>query len=131
MATDIAARGLDVVALDLVVNFDVPGAADDYIHRVGRTARAEATGNAYTLIAPEEEGGLRAIERGIGQRIPRKTLPGFNYRQKSEGRFEVPLAERIAIIRARKSEERSRARAKAQRRPNGAKPVRRTNVVAG
>lgn len=131
VATDIAARGLDVVALDLVVNFDVPGAAEDYIHRVGRTARAEATGNAYTLIAPEEEGGLRAIERGIGQRIPRKTLPGFNYRQKSEGRFEVPLAERIAVIRARKSEERSRARAKAQSRSNRAKPVRRSNVVAG
>jgi ATP-dependent RNA helicase RhlE len=120
VATDIAARGLDVVALDLVVNFDVPGAAEDYIHRVGRTARAEATGNAYTLISPEEEGGLRAIERGIGQRIPRKTLPGFNYRQKSEGRFEVPLAERLAIIRARKSEERSRSRSKAQRRSNGA-----------
>jgi ATP-dependent RNA helicase RhlE len=130
VATDIAARGLDVVDLDLVVNFDVPGAAEDYIHRVGRTARAEATGNAYTLIAPEEEGGLRAIERGIGQRIPRKTLPGFDYRQKSEGRFEVPLTERIAIIRARKSEERSRARAKAQRLSNGTKPGRRTNVLA-
>jgi len=75
VATDIAARGLDVVALDLVVNFDVPGTAEDYIHRVGRTARAEATGNAYTLVAPEDEVGLRAIERGIGQRIPRKTLP--------------------------------------------------------
>jgi len=128
VATDVAARGLDVVALDLVVNFDVPGAAEDYIHRVGRTARAEATGNAYTLIAPEEEGGLRAIERGIGQRIPRKTLPGFDYRQKAQGRFEVPLAERNAIIRARKSEERSRARAKAQRRPDGAKRGRRSNV---
>jgi len=130
VATDVAARGLDVVALDLVVNFDVPGAAEDYIHRVGRTARAEATGNAYTLIAPEEEGGLRAIERGIGQRIPRKTLPGFDYRQKSEGRFEVPLAERIAAIRARKSEERSRARAKAKRRSNGPKRVRRSNARA-
>ena len=126
VATDIAARGLDVVALDLVVNFDVPGAAEDYIHRVGRTARAEATGNAYTLIAPEEEGGLRTIERGIGQRIPRKILPDFDYRQKSEGRFEVPLAERIAIIRARKSEERSRARAKAQRQSNGSKPQEST-----
>ncbi len=121
VATDIAARGLDVVALDLVVNFDVPGTAEDYIHRVGRTARAEATGNAYTLVAPEDEVGLRAIERGIGQRIPRKTLPGFNYRQKSEGRFEVPLAERIAIIRTRKREERSRSLAKAQRRSNEAK----------
>jgi ATP-dependent RNA helicase RhlE len=122
VATDIAARGLDVVALDLVVNFDIPGAADDYIHRVGRTARAEATGNAYTLVAPEDEIGLRAIERGIGRRIPRKTLPGFDYRQKSEGRFEVPLAKRPAIIRTRRLEERSRS--KAQRRMNEAKGVR-------
>ncbi len=118
VATDIAARGLDVVALDLVVNFDVPGAAEDYIHRVGRTARAEATGNAYTLVAPEDEGGLRAIERAIGRRIPRKTLPGFNYRQKAEGRFEVPLAERIAAIRSRKREERARARTHATLRAN-------------
>jgi len=131
VATDIAARGLDVVALDMVVNFDIPGDVEDYIHRVGRTARAEATGNAYTLVAPEEEGGLRAIERGIGQRIPRKTLPGFNYRQKSEGRFEVPIAERIALIRARKKEERSRAQAKAQRRANQACPATRSNELAG
>ena len=131
VATDIAARGLDVVALDLVVNFDVPGAAEDYIHRVGRTARAEAIGNAYTLVAPGEEVGLRAIERGIGRRIPRKTLTDFNYRQKSEGRFEVPLAERLAIIRTRKNEERSRSRSKAQGRPNQAKRVRRSNELAG
>jgi superfamily II DNA/RNA helicase len=88
-----------------------------------------ATGNAYTLVAPEDEVGLRAIERGIGQRIPRKTLTGFNYRQKSEGRFEVPLAERIAIVRARKIEERSRS--KSQRRSNEAKRVGRGNVPAG
>ena len=110
VATDIAARGLDVVALDMVVNFDVPGSAEDYIHRVGRTARAEATGNAYTLVAPEEEVGLRAIERGIGRRIPRRTLADFNYRQKSEGQLEVPLAERLAVIRARKQKERSRSK---------------------
>jgi len=129
VATDIAARGLDVVALDLVVNFDIPGAPDDYIHRVGRTARAEAIGNAYTLVAPEDEAGLRAIERGIGRRIPRKTLPGFNYRQKSEGRFEVPLAERHAIIHTRKLEE--RARSKAQRSSSEAKGVRRNSARAG
>ncbi len=131
VATDIAARGLDVVDLDLVVNFDVPGAPEDYIHRVGRTARAEATGNAYTLVAPGEEVGLRAIERGIGQRIPRKTLSGFNYRQKAEGRFEVPVAERLAVIRARKAEERSRSRAKAQRRANEANRGKRSNTPAG
>ena len=63
MATDIAARGIDVEALGHVVNFDVPMVPDDYIHRVGRTARAEATGEAFTFVSPEEESDLRAIER--------------------------------------------------------------------
>src|SRR5205814_2328648 len=67
VATDIAARGIDVEALSHVVNFDVPKVPDDYIHRVGRTARAEMTGDAFTFVAPEEEGDLRAIERAIGK----------------------------------------------------------------
>ncbi|MFI5210906.1 MAG: DEAD/DEAH box helicase, partial [Gemmatimonadales bacterium] len=71
VATDIAARGIDVEALGHVVNFDVPVAPDDYIHRVGRTARAEQTGEAFTFVAPEEEGDLRAIERAINHRLPR------------------------------------------------------------
>ena len=62
VATDIAARGIDVEELGHVVNFDVPVAPEDYIHRVGRTARAEATGEAFTFVAPEEEGDLRPIE---------------------------------------------------------------------
>ena len=70
VATDIAARGIDVEELGHVVNFDVPTSPEDYIHRVGRTARAEATGDAFTLVAPEEEGDLRAIERVVGRRLP-------------------------------------------------------------
>src|SRR5439155_7413468 len=79
VATDIAARGIDVTALGHVVNFDVPLVPDDYIHRVGRTARAELTGAAFTLFAPEEEGSLRGIEKAINQRLPRVTLPDFDY----------------------------------------------------
>ncbi len=116
VATDIAARGIDVEALGHVVNFDVPAVPEDYIHRVGRTARAEATGDAFTLVSPEEEGDLRGIERAVGKRLPRVTLPDFDYNAKPEGRFEVPLEERIAGIRARKAEERARAKAKAERR---------------
>ncbi len=116
VATDIAARGIDVEALGHVVNFDVPAAPEDYIHRVGRTARAELTGDAFTLVSPDEEGDLRGIERAVGKRLPRVTLPDFDYDAKPEGRFEVPLEERIAGIRARKAEERSRAKAKAERR---------------
>lgn len=120
VATDIAARGIDVEALSHVVNFDVPAVPEDYIHRVGRTARAEATGDAFTFVAPEEEGDLRAIERAIAKRLPRITVPGFDYGQKTGERFEVPIGERIAQIRARKAEERARAKAKAERKGQGA-----------
>ena len=68
VATDIAQRGIDVEALGHVVNFDVPAVAEDYIHRVGRTGRAEATGEAFTFVAPDEENELRAIERAISKR---------------------------------------------------------------
>jgi ATP-dependent RNA helicase RhlE len=116
VATDIAARGIDVEALSHVVNFDVPAVPEDYIHRVGRTGRAEATGDAYTFVAREEEGDLRAIERAIGRSLPRVTLPDFDYAARPQSKLEVPLAQRIAEIRARKAEERARARAKAERR---------------
>jgi ATP-dependent RNA helicase RhlE len=79
VATDIAARGIDVTALGHVVNFDVPHVAEDYIHRVGRTARAETTGSAFTLVSQEEEGDLRGIEKAIASRLPRVTLPDFDY----------------------------------------------------
>ena len=115
VATDIAARGIDISALSHVVNFDVPTVPEDYIHRVGRTARAEALGEALTLVSPAEEGDLRAIERAIGARIRRVTHPGFDYAMKSAERLEVPLAERIAAMRARKAEERARGRGKPER----------------
>ena len=126
VATDIAARGIDVEALGHVVNFDVPAAPEDYIHRVGRTARAEATGDAFTLVSPEEEGELRAIERAIGKRLPRVTVPDFDYNARPAARFEVPLAERIAAIRAKKAEDRARSHAKAARggAPSGKGPAR-------
>jgi ATP-dependent RNA helicase RhlE len=116
VATDIAARGIDVEALSHVVNFDVPNVPEDYIHRVGRTARAEMTGDAITFVAPDEEADLRAIERAIGKRLPRVTVPDFDYARKPAEKLEVPIHERIAAIRARKQEDRARAKAKAERR---------------
>jgi ATP-dependent RNA helicase RhlE len=111
VATDIAARGIDVEALGHVVNFDVPRAPDDYIHRVGRTGRAEATGDAFTFVSPEEEGELRDIERAVGKRLPRVIVPDFDYKARPEGRLEVPLATRVAAVRARKSQDRARSAA--------------------
>ena len=116
VATDIVARGIDISELGHVVNFDVPVAPEDYIHRVGRTARAEATGDAFTFVAPEEEEDLRRIERAVGKRLPRVIIPDFDYKAKVEGKLEVPLAERIAKIRAEKSEARARTKAKEARR---------------
>jgi ATP-dependent RNA helicase RhlE len=119
VATDIAARGIDIEALGHVVNFDVPQAPDDYIHRVGRTARAGEIGDAFTFVAPDENDDLRAIEKAIGKRLPQITLPDFDYNARPEGRLEIPIGERIAAIRSRRAEERSRSKAKAtgQRRP--------------
>ncbi len=120
VATDIAARGIDVTALGHVINFDVPGQSEDYIHRVGRTARAEATGHAFTFVSPDEEPDLRAIEKAIGKRLPRVTLPDFDYSSRPSEKLEVPLAERIAAIRERKSKERANAAKKADRNATGA-----------
>ena len=129
VATDIAARGIDVEALGHVVNFDVPLVPEDYIHRVGRTARAQATGHAFTFVAPQEEGDLRRIEQAIGKRLPRVTVPDFDYRARPETPLEIPLADRIREIRARKAADRARGDANRRRRgsggggaPQGARP---------
>ena len=100
VATDIAARGIDVEALSHVINFDVPASPDDYVHRVGRTARAEQKGDAFLFVAPEEESNLRAIERSIHKQLPRVVLPGFDYTKKAAEKLEVPLQQRLAAMRA-------------------------------
>jgi ATP-dependent RNA helicase RhlE len=122
IATDIAARGIDVEALSHVINFDVPNVPDDYIHRVGRTARAGAVGDAFTFVAPQEQADWNAIERAVGKRLPQRTLAGFDYSAPPSERLEIPLAERIAAIRARKAEERARAREKAARKTQRGQP---------
>jgi ATP-dependent RNA helicase RhlE len=100
VATDLAARGLDVEALSHVVNFDVPNSSEDYVHRVGRTARADATGDALLFVSPEEEANLRGIEGALGRRLPRITLPAFDYTKRPAEKLEVPLARRLAQSRA-------------------------------
>lgn len=88
VATNIAARGLDVDHITHVISFDVPNIPDDYVHRIGRTARAEAEGDAFVLVSPAEESLLTRIERHIGQRLPRVTLPDFDYAQAGPGRAD-------------------------------------------
>jgi ATP-dependent RNA helicase RhlE len=86
VATNIAARGLDVEHITHVISVDVPAVPDDYVHRIGRTARAEAEGDAFVLVSPGEEKALAQIERHIGQRLPRVTLPDFDYSQSAPDR---------------------------------------------
>jgi len=85
VATDIAARGIDVDALGHVINFDVPLVPEDYIHRIGRTGRAQATGTALTFVSPGESDEMAAIERVIGRPLPRITVPDFDYQQRAPG----------------------------------------------
>jgi ATP-dependent RNA helicase RhlE len=77
VATDIAARGLDVERISHVVNYDVPGCPEDYVHRVGRTARAGAEGKALTLMTPAETAQMRGIERWLGQTLPKEVWPEY------------------------------------------------------
>jgi ATP-dependent RNA helicase RhlE len=103
VATDIAARGIDVDALSHVVNFDVPASPEDYVHRVGRTARAEASGDAFAFVSPEEEANVRTIERAIGKKMTRVTVPGFDYAKRPAEKLEVPLGQRLARMRSQRS----------------------------
>ena len=79
VATDIAQRGLDVSGISHVINYDVPQQPEDYVHRIGRTGRAAATGDAYTFMSPDEIAMVRTIERTIGQQIPRISVPGYDF----------------------------------------------------
>lgn len=81
VATDIASRGLDIANVTHVINYDVPEQPEDYVHRIGRTGRAQQEGDAATLLAPDEQSKIDAIEALIGQPIPQRKLEGFNYFQ--------------------------------------------------
>ncbi|WP_374581106.1 DEAD/DEAH box helicase [Pseudoduganella sp.] len=94
VATDVAARGLDIEALPLVVNFDLPTVAEDYVHRIGRTGRAGAEGEAISIVCADEVELLRAIEKLIGTVLPRQEEAGFeaNHRVPSTGTAAAPAA---------------------------------------
>jgi ATP-dependent RNA helicase RhlE len=79
VATDIVARGIDVDSISHVINYDLPSQAQDYVHRIGRTARAGASGTAITFLAAEQAGELREIEVMLGQPLPCRDLEGFLY----------------------------------------------------
>jgi len=111
VATDIAARGLDVEAVSHVINYDVPAAPEDYVHRVGRTGRAGNEGQAFTIVAPVDELSMRAIERLTGQTVKRVVLPAFggaapqstNSNGKSFARFARGTSSSVRSFRPRRA----------------------------
>ncbi len=84
VATDIAARGIDVSQISHVINYDIPATPELYVHRIGRTGRAERTGDAFTLVSPEDAPLVKAIERQLGAALERRTLPAFDYAAQSK-----------------------------------------------
>jgi len=124
VATDIAARGIDVLSISHVVNYDMPDTTDAYTHRIGRTGRAEQTGEAYTLVTPEDADAVLAVERVLGQKLERRTLPGFGYH------LPPPTADRGAGASGRRNPTRhggtSRQTPETRRpRPAAGSPTRR------
>ncbi len=120
VATDIAARGIDVDGITHVINFDVPSFAEDYIHRIGRTGRATATGDAVTFVSDEEKRSLRNIEKFIGCRFKPERCPGFSYIKS-----EPPAAPTRYPSKKRKKTRRAsspQAKAKRNTSESGSKP---------
>lgn len=101
VATDIAARGLDVQGISHVINYNVPEHPEDYVHRIGRTGRASAEGEAFTLFSPDEIMHLQAIEQLLGRAIERRKLDGFRYRFEPMMGAPSPAATRPAGLRRR------------------------------
>src|SRR6266496_5149862 len=95
VATDIAARGIDVDGISHVVNYDFPMHSEDYVHRIGRTGRAHAIGDAISFVTPEDQGSLRSLERFIARGIVRKKAEGFDYYQPAPPREEQGRGARV------------------------------------
>jgi ATP-dependent RNA helicase RhlE len=124
VATDIAARGIDVEAISHVVNFDFPMHPEDYVHRIGRTGRALAIGDAISFVSPEDQAALRSLERFIGRGIVRKKAEGFDYSSAA-----APEPPRPAREPHRPQPSRTDNRRTAQSgswRPGGRRPSRRS-----
>ena len=124
VATDIAQRGLDVSGISHVINYDVPQQPEDYVHRIGRTGRAAATGDAFTFMAPDEIAMVRTIERVIGQQIPRISVPGYDF-------GSVGPADEEALESVSDSGEAASPTAEAPAKEPARRQLRRPNAVRG
>jgi ATP-dependent RNA helicase RhlE len=117
VATDIAARGLDIESVSHVINFDIPDTVDAYIHRIGRTGRAEREGDAFTLVTPEDNGMVRDIERALKKPIERRKLEGFDYAAPAPSKQPQPHSMQGRIhVKAQHSQAQPHSQAESMRR---------------
>jgi ATP-dependent RNA helicase RhlE len=105
VATDVAARGLDIPDVSHVINYDLPDESENYIHRIGRTARMGKSGEALSLVTPEERATLGRLERTLGKQLDRETVEGFEAPQ-------ITAPKPVTIFRSSKNSRRSRPRAR-------------------
>ena len=111
VATDIAARGIDVTQVSHVINYDIPNTTDAYIHRIGRTGRAARSGDAYTLVAGEDTDMVRDIERVLGGPVERRTVAGFDYSAattRKDSEFGRPPRQHVAARRPERTSKTAR-----------------------
>jgi ATP-dependent RNA helicase RhlE len=121
VATDIAARGLDIEALPHVVNYDMPHVAEDYVHRIGRTGRAGVEGEAVSLVSPEDRPLMAAIERLINRKVEQRVIDGFEPGTRGEARHEQPRREQQPQRRPQQQQQRH-SRGQQQPRRGGGQP---------
>ncbi|MEI6437293.1 MAG: DEAD/DEAH box helicase [Candidatus Omnitrophota bacterium] len=114
LATDLAARGLDIFKLPVVVNYDLPRSADDYIHRIGRTARAGEKGVAVSFVGHEDQAHFALIEKRARVRLPREAIPGFELTGDP-----LPMAQGLPPVKGRRMSKKDKARALAAREKGG------------
>jgi ATP-dependent RNA helicase RhlE len=124
VATDIAARGIDVDGISHVVNFDFPPHMEDYVHRIGRTGRANAVGDAISFVMPEDHGALRTLERFIGRGIVRKTAEGFDYKSPPPREPAGVDGPRYRDPRQQRQQQQRRQQQPQQRQSRGPQPQR-------
>ncbi|HAJ05852.1 MAG TPA: RNA helicase, partial [Chloroflexi bacterium] len=116
VATDVASRGIDVVDISHVINYDIPDSSETYTHRIGRTGRASKTGEAFTFASLEDTRLLREIEKDLGSPIKRKTLQDFNYGNFiPENQFQTKYSKQKRSARPRRHRQKRKLRNKAKK----------------
>jgi ATP-dependent RNA helicase RhlE len=128
IATDLASRGIEMDGVSHVVNFDVPHAPEDYVHRIGRGARTPAVGDAFTLMSPEEQQHVTAIERFMGRTVPRVMLPDFDYQMRPVEISQVVSYPEKAPVQAARSNNNNNNRHPVAVRAKSKTPVRHAAV---